>query len=291
VSSSANLRATLVAGCRILADAGQEHFQLGHISARADGTGTIWLKAAGIGLGEVGNRDFVAISIESGPAEGAKRIHQEWPIHTEIYHARPDVMAVVHTHPLAAAAVSASTGNFQYVSQDSLLFPTGVGTFADPRLVTTRDRGQSLARALGPRSAVLLRNHGLVTVGRTPQEAVVLAVSLDRSLQIQGLARSFGVVRPIDRNTADEMIEYFRDHYPGRIETIWRFLDRRQRAGKIGDRLEPPRSAGPGPPGNSLDEGVREASDAISRYHQKAADLQSDLSDAAEPAVIFVAKE
>jgi L-fuculose-phosphate aldolase len=312
VSSNSELRAALVIGCHILADAGHEHFQLGHISARAGISGAIWLKASGVGLGAVGEPDFVEFGIEAGPARGARRLHQEWPIHTAIYDARPDVTSVDHTHPLAAAALSASTGKFQYVSQDSLLFPTGVATFADPRLVSTRDRGRALARALGRHDAVILRNHGLVAVGRTPQEAVVLAVSLDRSLQIQGLARSFGTVRPIPGDTANEMIAHFRDHYPGRIEAIWDFLDRRQRAARVGYKLELPGSAvprapvmrqvdkGPLKPGNApvteagtslKDDHVPQVSDEIPRYRERAAELERLLSDAAEPAVVFVANE
>jgi ribulose-5-phosphate 4-epimerase/fuculose-1-phosphate aldolase len=226
---NARLRRLLALGCRILADAGQEHFQLGHIIARVDSPGEMWIKASGIGLAEVGETDLVQVAIENGPDNGAPRVHQEWPIHAEIYRARPDVTCVVHTHPLAAAAFSASTATFRYVSQDSLLFASGVASFPDPRLVTTRTRGRALARSLGDRDGVILRNHGLVTVGRTPQEAVVLAVSLDRSLQIQGMASSFGELRAISPTAAKEMISHFRDRYPGRIEAMWEYLNRHQR--------------------------------------------------------------
>jgi ribulose-5-phosphate 4-epimerase/fuculose-1-phosphate aldolase len=57
------------------------------------------------------------------------------------------------------------------LTQDGTLFPKGIPVFEDPELVTRKDQGQALAKTLGEGKAVLLRNHGIVTVGETIEEA------------------------------------------------------------------------------------------------------------------------
>ena len=68
----------------------------------------MWLKRSGISLGEVqGADDFILIDYDGQQLEGSGHRHKEWPIHTEILRARPDVMFVGHSHPFHATAFSA----------------------------------------------------------------------------------------------------------------------------------------------------------------------------------------
>jgi L-fuculose-phosphate aldolase len=99
----------LAYGCRILHGEGHADMTLGHLSLRdPDGRG-LWLKRSGIGLGEVnGPDDFLLIDFQGKRLSGDGRLHKEWPLHTEILKARPDVNAVGHTHPFHATAFSQS---------------------------------------------------------------------------------------------------------------------------------------------------------------------------------------
>jgi L-ribulose-5-phosphate 4-epimerase len=99
-SPSLELRELVASACRILHNEGHEHFYLGHVSAREPGSNLVCVKPAGIGLGEVASADDVVVmDLDGRKIEGARPLHHEMPIHTEIYRRRPDVNCVVHTHP------------------------------------------------------------------------------------------------------------------------------------------------------------------------------------------------
>ena len=120
--------------------------------------------------------------------------HSEYPIHTEIMAARPDVGGVVHTHPPHSVALAATGQPLRPVSHAANYFvPPEVPRFTDTAdLVLTRDLGRSLARTLGEARAVFLVNHGIVAVGETLQTATVAAVLLERACQQQILTASAG---------------------------------------------------------------------------------------------------
>ena len=107
-SPSCELRQLVVDSCHILFNEGQEHFHLGHVSAREPGSNLICVKPTGIGLGEITLDDVAVMTIDGEKVEGPRPLHHEMPIHTEIYRRRPDVNCVVHTHPFHAAAFSSA---------------------------------------------------------------------------------------------------------------------------------------------------------------------------------------
>lgn len=222
------LRRAIADACRVLEHEGQEHFHLGHVSAREPGAQRVWVKPSALGLGEVSADDLVQLNLDGNRLHGARPIHHEMPIHLEIYRRRPDVACVVHTHPFYAAAFSASHATFEMVSQDSVLFATqGIGYYPSARLVVTREQGAALAEALGPRRVVVLKNHGIAVAGPSVADAVFHAVSFDRSLRLQLAAAQLGEVNPISPEEVAEMAAYFDQSYQGRIATAYDYLLRR----------------------------------------------------------------
>src|SRR3954453_8970221 len=93
------LREQVAWSCRILAMGGHGDYTLGHVSAREAGGEHILMKPNGLGLEEVGPGDLLALDLEGAKLSGAVPILLEYLLPTEIYKARPDVGAVVHTHP------------------------------------------------------------------------------------------------------------------------------------------------------------------------------------------------
>lgn len=226
-----DLRELVAQGCRILFNEGQEHFYLGHVSAREPGSDRIYVKPSGLGLGEITPGDLAVMDLDGKQLEGKRPIHHEMPIHTEIYRRRPDVNCVVHTHPFHAAAFSAAAANFTMVSQDSVLFADGVGFYPSAVLVVTPRQGQAVAESLGSRRVVVLKNHGMTVVGPSVQDATFLAVSFDRSLKMQLTAQRLGPVDPISPEEVKEMNDYFDRSYHGRIEATWQYLLRKAQRG------------------------------------------------------------
>lgn len=193
-ASPGDVRGLVATSSRVLAAAGHADLIWGHASARdADGRG-VWIKSAEWGLDEV-TADRVHLVDPDGrvlAGDGAR--HSEYPIHTEILAARPDVGAVVHTHPPYAVALAASGQPLRPVSHAANYFvPPEVPRFTDTAdLVLTRDLGRAVAATLGGARAIFLVNHGIVTVGETLQEATVAAVLLERACQQQLLTRDAG---------------------------------------------------------------------------------------------------
>jgi L-fuculose-phosphate aldolase len=222
--SDQELRELVSLSCKILYSQGQEHFYLGHISARAPGSEKVWVKPSGLGLGEIEPEDVIAIDLDGNQLTEGRPAHKEMPIHTEIYRARPDVNCVVHTHPFYAAAYAAADAEFQYVSQDGVLFADGVGHYRSAPLVVRTEQGVALAKALGSHKAVVLKNHGIAVVSSSVQDATFLALSFDRSLRMQHAASQFGPIDPISPEEVREMNEYFDSSYGGRIEATWDYM-------------------------------------------------------------------
>src|SRR5262245_61916527 len=117
-------------GCRVLASVGQGDLIWGHVSARdPEGRGA-WIKSAGYGLDEIDAAQVHLVDRGGDVVEGDGRRHIEYPIHTEILAARPDVGAVVHTHATNAVAFAATDQALRPISHDACLFvPPDVARF------------------------------------------------------------------------------------------------------------------------------------------------------------------
>jgi L-fuculose-phosphate aldolase len=229
-----DVRARVTEACRILYAHGQEHFFLGHVSAReTPGSDRFWVKPTGMGLGEVTVDDLVLLDLDGKRISGDRPIHNEMPIHAEIYRARPDVNCVVHTHPFHAAAFAASTADFKMIGQDSVYFASGFGWYDRASLVVTPEQGRAVAEALGRHRLVVLRNHGIAAVDDSIESATFLALSFDRSLQLQAMAASLGPIREITPEEVASMDAYFAASYGARVQVTFEYL-LRQTDARIG---------------------------------------------------------
>ena len=184
--------------CRILATYGYEDLTLGHVSARGSDESTIYIKRKGVALGEVTPQDILAVDIHSYASNGAKGMHLETVLHTEVYKRRPDVRAVVHGHPPYATAFGATDAEFAYLTHDSVFFIDAIATYEGvPNLIIDEQQGAAVADALGSGTVLLLRNHGVLVAERDLRWAVLASALLERTLQLQAIATSIGPLHPI----------------------------------------------------------------------------------------------
>lgn len=216
--------------CRILAFGGHGDFTLGHVSAR-DAAGLVQMKRNGLGLEEVTAADVLTLDLDGRQIGGDGKKHLEFVLHTEVYQARPDVGGIVHTHPPYATALAATSAQIELINHDAVLFHDGVAVFDDTAAMITRpEQGKAVARALGTCRVVLLRNHGVLVVGKDVPWAVFTALTLERVVRIQALAQSLGPLCPMTPSMARAMFaEKFRDEF---VATYWDYLIRQiRRAG------------------------------------------------------------
>lgn len=215
-------RELIVTACRVLERAGQADMVWGHVSMRdAHGRG-VWLKGSNLGFDEVTPDDVILLSWDGEILEGRAGRHVEWPIHTELMARRPEIGAVVHTHPLHSIAFAATGRPLQALSHEGSHFvPPDIARFTRTGdLVRTQKLGQALADALGERLGVLMPHHGITTVGRDVGEAVAAATHLERACQIALLAGPDAV------GSSDEEALQKRERSARHLATAWAYLAR-----------------------------------------------------------------
>lgn len=177
--------------CRILEMEGHGDMTLGHLSVREAGGGGFWMKRNQIGLGEVvGAEDFVLVDWDGRQIAGSGGRHSEWPIHSEIFRARPDVNVVVHSHPLYASVFSAATEPLQPYTLDADYFIDVPRHDDEVALVTTKSEGAALALSLGKNFAVLMGNHGVTFCGTTIEHAVCTGIFLEKACKAHLVGRA-----------------------------------------------------------------------------------------------------
>jgi L-fuculose-phosphate aldolase len=183
----------LAAGSQILSMEGHDDNTLGHMSMRDLFGRGFWIKRSGIALGEVTPADFILFDLDGNKIEGEGDRHLEWPIHAEIYRARPDVGAVGHTHPFYATVFSAVEAELPMVTHDSCRFGGAVPRFRElTGLIKTPQQGRDLAKSLGASLAVIQQNHGITFVGSNVEQATLCGVALEKACHQMMILRSSG---------------------------------------------------------------------------------------------------
>jgi L-fuculose-phosphate aldolase len=233
-----SLREQVAWACRILALEGYVDLTLGHVSARLPDEQTVLIKRKGVALDEVAPEDVVPLDVDADQADVGPEMHLEAVLHTEIYKLRPDVGAVVHGHPPFSTAIGATEAQIELLTHDAVLFVDGVSVFEETAyLITAPEQGRAVAEALGPRRAVLLANHGVVVVGKDVPWAVLAAITLERAVRIQSIARSLGPLRSISAAAAQRL--HSSKYQDQLVEEYWASWIRRVRRSRQADGMPP----------------------------------------------------
>ena len=129
---------------------------------------------------------------------GVGSIPRESTIYTEIFKARPDVNAVVHSHAPMCIALSLAEKPVACVHMQSFRFGEGVPIYPRPIYILDGAEGADLARALDKAGGIMIKGHGIVTVGRTIDEACMSALYMERTAKIQAIAHLLGFSGPTE---------------------------------------------------------------------------------------------
>ena len=197
MNAEGRLIAEAAAANRALGASGQSDMVWGHASVRDPEGRGVWMKAAGWSFEEVTSARVALVTPAGELLAGSGPRHIEYPIHTEVIKARPDVRSVVHTHAPAAVAFAALDEPLLAISHDGV-------EFAEPQiarftrtgsLINSAELGRALAETIGDGVGCLLPKHGLVTVGPDAATAVLRAVLLARACQVQLQSMAAGQIR------------------------------------------------------------------------------------------------
>lgn len=174
----------------------------GHVSARdPEQTDCFWLLRYGVPFHEATVADLVLVGPEGEVVEGEGSINMAaYHIHHPILMARPELVSATHVHTGWGTPFAAERRPVLPITQESCIFFEDHALFDDEEVqVQDTDGGRRIAEALGPNRAVILANHGLLTVGESVAESVGSFVLLERVCEAQMKARD---AKPISAEAA-----------------------------------------------------------------------------------------
>jgi ribulose-5-phosphate 4-epimerase/fuculose-1-phosphate aldolase len=223
----------LAAAFRLFAAYGFDEGVAGHITARdPERTDHFWLNPFGMYFGQIRASDLILVNQRGEVVEGKYPVNAAaFAIHSRVHAARPDVVAAAHSHSLYGRSWSTLGRLLDPITQDACAFYEDHGVFADfTGVVYETSEGERIAQALGNYKAVMLRNHGLLTVGHTVDEAVWWFITMDRSCHAQLLAEAVGTPVKIDPAHARATREMIGSHQAGwfQFQPLWARIVREQ---------------------------------------------------------------
>ena len=201
----------LAAALRIFGRFGFDEGVAGHITVRdPKDPDTFWVNPMGRSFKQMRVSDLIRVNHAGDIVEGAGLLNgAAFTIHGAIHAARPDVMAAAHAHSLYGKAWSSLGRLLDPLTQDACAF------FEDHALLDTytgvvvdMDEGATLAKVLGDAKAIILQNHGHLTVGQSVDEAVWWYVTMERSCQAQLLAEAVGTFKGTTKPIPPEMARH-----------------------------------------------------------------------------------
>jgi ribulose-5-phosphate 4-epimerase/fuculose-1-phosphate aldolase len=195
----------LAAALRVFGRLGFSEGPAGHVTARdPERLDQFWVNPYGMHFSQVRASDLVLVNHQGEVLEGARPVNRAaFIIHSQIHMNRPDVVAAAHMHSVYGRAWSCLGRRLDPINQDVCSFYDDHALFADfTGGVLELDEGERLAKTLGPARAIILQNHGLLTVGRSVDEAAWLFIRMERCCQAQLLAEAAGKPVLIDAETA-----------------------------------------------------------------------------------------
>ena len=208
----------LAAGFRLFSRFGFDEGVAGHITARdpilAD---HFWVNPFGMHFGHIRASDLLLVNHHGEVVEGEWAVNQAaFAIHSQVHAARPDVVAAAHSHSPYGKTWSSLGKPLDPITQDVCAFYGDHAVFDDyTGVVLDVEEGKRIAHALGENKAAILRNHGLLTVGHSVDEAVWWFITMERSCQVQLMAEAAGTPVLIDPEMAERTAGQVGTHLAG----------------------------------------------------------------------------
>ncbi len=199
-------------GYRLLASQRWGDLGDGHISARdPERTDCFWMLRYGVSYHAATVADLVLVDADGKLAEGEGFINTAaYYIHHPILVARPDAVSAVHVHTGWGTPFSAEVRRIEPISQEACIFFEDHAIFDDEEVqIQSTEAGARIARALGENRAIILRNHGLLSVADRVDEAVGGFVHMERVCEVHMKARDPKPISPEAARFAKEDLTRF----------------------------------------------------------------------------------
>ncbi|OQV04212.1 Clas II Aldolase and Adducin domain-containing protein [Cladophialophora immunda] len=203
------LKGRLALAFRLFGKYGFDEGVAGHITLRDPvNPHTFWVNPFGRAFSQMRRRDLILIDHEGKVIDGGENRllnTAAYMIHAAVHEVRPDVLCAAHSHSLYGRTFCALGLPLDITTQDSCAFYNDLALYQSFRgVVLAKEEGQNIAQALGAKKAALLQNHGLLTVGRSIEEAIYWFVKLEKCCQTQLMADAAALGRGIQTIKIDD---------------------------------------------------------------------------------------
>ncbi len=203
----AHRKAGLAAAFRMFSKAGLDEGVAGHVTVRdPEHPDTFWVNPFGMHFSMIKSSDLVRVDEGGEVVEGDRAVNgAAVAIHCAVHAARPDIMAAAHAHGPYGKTLSSLEMTVEPLTQDACAFYDDIGIHDSyTGVVLDPAEGRRIGESLGQHKAVILRNHGMLTVGETVESAAWWFLTLERTAQSQLMAYAAGTPRKIGHEEATQ---------------------------------------------------------------------------------------
>jgi L-ribulose-5-phosphate 4-epimerase len=207
------IREELVALNQALPQNGLVTWTSGNVSIRDPETGLVAIKASGVHFHDLTAESIVVVDLEGNIVDGQLKPSSDTASHLYIYRHRPDVNGIVHTHSnyaTAFAALGRPIPVYLTAQADEFGGPIPCGGFA---LIGGEEIGRIVVESIGDSAAVLLKNHGVFTVGPSGEAALKAAVMVEDIARTAWLALQLGQPDEIPAEMIEKLHRRYREEY------------------------------------------------------------------------------
>ncbi len=199
-----HVKQRLAATLRLFARYGFDEGVAGHVTARDPvRRNCFWVNPYGVHFGDVRVSNLSLVDDQGRTLFGTPPNASAFAIHAALHEARPDVNAAAHAHSMYAKSWSTLLRLLDPLTQDACAFYGDHAIYDEYNgIVLDTEEGERIAASLGSRKAVIMRNHGHLTVGRSVDEAAWWFIAMERSCQAQIMAEAVGTPRLIPHEHA-----------------------------------------------------------------------------------------
>ena len=208
--AGASVTEKLVLAARILGGEGHSENLAGQITIKSEESpGNFHTLRIGPAFSEITSEDSCLVDEELNVLDSDNPVNPALLFHMWLYRARPEIRCLVHTHPPYTAALSMIGQPLAVAHMDTAMFHDDCAFLPEwPGVPFSDDEGRIISEAIGTKRSIILAHHGYLTTGISVEEAVYLAVFLERAARLQLMAQAAGEIKEINPDHARDAHDF-----------------------------------------------------------------------------------
>jgi L-fuculose-phosphate aldolase len=207
-----DLKKKIIDVMRFMDEKGLNYGRAGNVSVRVD-EDRVLITPSGVVKSAMLPEDILLVTMDGRVLEGGRKPTVEMPLHLTIYKSYKHVKAVIHAHSIYTSVLAVARLPLPPITEEMILYTGGEVRVAEFAPFGTIELAQSVVKALEGRSAAILANHGVVTVGRDLDEALETLLVVERSAQIYILSLLLGRAHTIP----EDLVKHYQARFLEKI--------------------------------------------------------------------------